>query len=82
MTGPTLTVTADRFRLAEAFTISRGSKTEAQVLIDLSGRPFAKFDGQFEASHIGDYPTEMTPHVFRSLADPGPRHRLPFASTV
>jgi L-alanine-DL-glutamate epimerase-like enolase superfamily enzyme len=32
MTGPTLTVTADRFRLAEAFTISRGSRTEAQVL--------------------------------------------------
>lgn len=44
-------------------------ETEAQVLIDLSGRPFAKFDGQFEATHIGDYPTEMTPHVFRSLAD-------------
>ncbi|WP_300974617.1 histidinol-phosphate transaminase [Sphingomonas sp. LHG3406-1] len=44
-------------------------ETEAQVLIDLSGRPFAKFDGSFEASHIGDYPTEMTPHVFRSLAD-------------
>lgn len=44
-------------------------ETEAQVLIDLSGRPFAKFDGAFEATHIGDYPTEMTPHVFRSLAD-------------
>jgi histidinol-phosphate aminotransferase/imidazoleglycerol-phosphate dehydratase/histidinol-phosphatase len=44
-------------------------ETEAQVLIDLSGRPFAKFDGSFEATHIGDYPTEMTPHVFRSLAD-------------
>jgi L-alanine-DL-glutamate epimerase-like enolase superfamily enzyme len=27
-----ITVTEDRFRLAEAFTISRGSKTEAQVL--------------------------------------------------
>nr|WP_314444926.1 imidazoleglycerol-phosphate dehydratase HisB [uncultured Sphingomonas sp.] len=44
-------------------------ETEAQVLIDLSGRPFAKFEGSFEATHIGDYPTEMTPHVFRSLAD-------------
>ena len=44
-------------------------ETEAQVLIDLSGRPFAKFDGTFEATHVGDYPTEMTPHVFRSLAD-------------
>lgn len=44
-------------------------ETSAQVLIDLSGRPFARFEGTFEASHIGDYPTEMTPHVFRSLAD-------------
>jgi histidinol-phosphate aminotransferase/imidazoleglycerol-phosphate dehydratase/histidinol-phosphatase len=44
-------------------------EAEAQVLIDLSGRPFARFEGAFEASHIGDYPTEMTAHVFRSLAD-------------
>jgi len=44
-------------------------EAEAQVLIDLSGRPFAQFEGEFAASHIGDYPTEMTPHVFRSLAD-------------
>ena len=44
-------------------------ETEAQVLIDLSGRPYCRFEGEFVASHIGDYPTEMTPHVFRSLAD-------------
>jgi histidinol-phosphate aminotransferase/imidazoleglycerol-phosphate dehydratase/histidinol-phosphatase len=44
-------------------------EAEAQVLIDLSGRPFVRFDGGFSASHIGDYPTEMTPHVFRSIAD-------------
>jgi histidinol-phosphate aminotransferase/imidazoleglycerol-phosphate dehydratase/histidinol-phosphatase len=44
-------------------------EAEAQVLIDLSGRPYSRFDGVFEASHIGSYPTEMTPHVFRSLAD-------------
>ena len=44
-------------------------EAEAQVLIDLSGRPFSKFEGEFEASHIGAYPTEMTAHVFRSLAD-------------
>lgn len=44
-------------------------ETEAQVLIDLSGRPYSRFEGAFTASHIGDYPTEMTPHVFRSLAD-------------
>mgnify|MGYP002780953805 CR=1 FL=1 len=44
-------------------------ETETQVLIDLSGRPFCRFEGEFAATHIGDYPTEMTPHVFRSLAD-------------
>ncbi|WP_265587426.1 histidinol-phosphate transaminase [Sphingomicrobium arenosum] len=44
-------------------------ETRAEVLIDLSGRPFAKFDGSFEAEHLGEFPTEMTPHVFRSLAD-------------
>ncbi len=44
-------------------------ETEAHVLIDLSGRPYSLFEGSFEASHIGAYPTEMTRHVFRSLAD-------------
>jgi histidinol-phosphate aminotransferase len=44
-------------------------EAEAQVLIDLSGRPYSLFEGSFEASHIGAYPTEMTRHVFRSLAD-------------
>ena len=44
-------------------------ETEAHVLIDLSGRPYSVFEGGFEASHIGAYPTEMTGHVFRSLAD-------------
>lgn len=44
-------------------------ETEAHVLIDLSGRPYSVFEGSFEASHIGAYPTEMTPHIFRSLAD-------------
>jgi histidinol-phosphate aminotransferase len=44
-------------------------ETQAHVLIDLSGRPYCVFEGEFEASHIGAYPTEMTRHVFRSLAD-------------
>ena len=44
-------------------------EAEAQVLVDLSGRPYLRFEGKFTASHIGAYPTEMTEHVFRSLAD-------------
>jgi histidinol-phosphate aminotransferase/imidazoleglycerol-phosphate dehydratase/histidinol-phosphatase len=44
-------------------------EAEAHVLIDLSGRPFSVFEGSFAASHIGAYPTEMTQHILRSLAD-------------
>jgi imidazoleglycerol phosphate dehydratase HisB len=44
-------------------------ETEAHVLIDLAGRPYAKFEGGFAAPQIGAYPTEMTPHIFRSFAD-------------
>jgi histidinol-phosphate aminotransferase/imidazoleglycerol-phosphate dehydratase/histidinol-phosphatase len=44
-------------------------EAEAEALIDLSGRPYAVFEGAFAASHIGDYPTEMTAHAFRSLAE-------------
>ncbi|MEO6360348.1 MAG: imidazoleglycerol-phosphate dehydratase HisB, partial [Sphingomicrobium sp.] len=40
-----------------------------EALIDLSGRPYGIFEGEFSGSHIGDYPTEMTAHVFRSLAE-------------
>ena len=43
-------------------------EAEARVSIDLGGRPFAVFDGAFSAPLLGAYPTEMTAHVFRSLA--------------
>ena len=42
---------------------------EAAISLDLSARPFCRFEGQFATDRIGDYPTALTPHVFRSLAD-------------
>ena len=44
-------------------------ETSAEVLIDLSGRPFCKFEGEFSTATVGGLPTEMVPHVFRSIAD-------------
>ncbi len=44
-------------------------ETEAHVLVDLSGRPFAKFEGDFDTPSVGDLPTQMVPHIFRSIAD-------------
>ncbi|MBT8427010.1 MAG: aminotransferase class I/II-fold pyridoxal phosphate-dependent enzyme, partial [Erythrobacter sp.] len=38
-------------------------ETSAEVLIDLSGRPFSKFEGNFRDEKVGDFPTQMTPHV-------------------
>ena len=42
---------------------------EAAISLDLSARPFCRFEGEFATDRIGDYPTALTSHVFRSLAD-------------
>ena len=44
-------------------------EAEAAVSIDLSGRPYPLFEGTFETPYIGDYRTDLTAHVFRSLAE-------------
>ncbi|MHA6289595.1 histidinol dehydrogenase [Maricaulis sp. CAU 1757] len=44
-------------------------ETRAGVWIDLSGRPFARFEGELPAGDLGEFPIEMTPHAFRSLAE-------------
>jgi len=44
-------------------------EARALVAIDLSGRPYAVFEGQFSRESVGGLPTELVPHFFRSLAD-------------
>ena len=43
-------------------------ETQARVAIDLSGRPAATFKGTFPTDHVGEFPVEMCPHFFESLA--------------
>jgi imidazoleglycerol-phosphate dehydratase/histidinol-phosphatase len=44
-------------------------EAQARVAIDLSGRPFAVFEGDLGRDRVGGLPTELVPHFFRSLAD-------------
>jgi imidazoleglycerol-phosphate dehydratase/histidinol-phosphatase len=41
----------------------------AQIAIDLSGRGYFVFEGQFNREAVGQLPTELVPHFFRSLAE-------------
>lgn len=43
-------------------------ESRCTVLLDLSGRPFLVFDGDFKREMVGDFPTEMVEHFFYSLA--------------
>ena len=44
-------------------------EAQANVAIDLSGRPYPVFEGSFATPFIGEYRTDLTAHVFRSLAE-------------
>ena len=39
------------------------------VALDLSGRYYLDFKAAFPADHVGDLPTDMVEHIFRSLAE-------------
>lgn len=43
-------------------------ETQATVALDLSGRPYLTFEGDFNREYVGDMPTEMVKHFFYSLA--------------
>lgn len=41
----------------------------SQVAIDFGGRPWLEWDAEFKASHVGELPTEMVSHFFKSFSD-------------
>lgn len=43
-------------------------ESNCKVALDISGRPFLVFDGDFKRDLVGDFPTEMAEHFFYSLA--------------
>ena len=44
-------------------------EAEARVALDLSGRAYFVFEGKFPRENVGELPTELVPHFFRSLSD-------------
>ncbi len=43
-------------------------ETLARVAVDLSGRPYAVFRGEFTGSRVGALSTDLVPHLLESLA--------------
>ncbi len=44
-------------------------ETLASAALDFSGRPYLVFAGTFVRERVGDLPTELVPHFFRSLCE-------------
>ena len=44
-------------------------ESECRVSLDLSGRAYFVFDGEFSRERVGGLPTELVKHFFRSLSD-------------
>jgi imidazoleglycerol-phosphate dehydratase/histidinol-phosphatase len=41
----------------------------ASAALDFAGRPYFVFEGEFPRDRVGDFPTELVPHFFRSLCE-------------
>ena len=44
-------------------------ETLASAALDFGGRPYLAFDGTFRRERVGDMPTELVEHFFRSVCD-------------
>jgi imidazoleglycerol-phosphate dehydratase / histidinol-phosphatase len=43
-------------------------EAQAQVALDICGRPFFVWEGTLQRERVGELPTELVPHFFRSFA--------------
>jgi imidazoleglycerol-phosphate dehydratase/histidinol-phosphatase len=59
----------DRRRIARYAFLLPMDESLAQVALDLGGRPQFVFEGHFPRQQVGDLPTEMVIHFFKSLCD-------------
>ncbi len=44
-------------------------EARASAAIDISGRPFTSFEGEFPAERVGDFDTELAEEFFRAVAN-------------
>ena len=44
-------------------------EARASAALDISGRPFTSFEGEFPVERVGDFETELTEEFFRAVAN-------------
>jgi imidazoleglycerol-phosphate dehydratase / histidinol-phosphatase len=64
-----LAALGDKAGLARYGFVLPMDEAEARVTLDISGRSLTTFSGQFPRDRVGQFPTELVPHFFRSFAD-------------
>ena len=60
---------SDKYGIARYGFLLPMDEALAQVAIDLSGRAYFMFSGDFKREMVGELATELVPHFFRSLAE-------------
>ncbi len=63
------TALADKIGIGRYGFLLAMDESLAQVAIDLSGRAYFVWEGQFGRDQVGQLPSELVPHFFRSLSD-------------
>jgi imidazoleglycerol-phosphate dehydratase/histidinol-phosphatase len=63
------TALGDKVGIARYGFLLAMDEAEAQVALDISARPFFAWEGRFDRERVGQLPTELVPHFFRSMAE-------------